>query len=247
MTGPDFKKGLVEAILQDQKSGKVLMSAYMDKKAFELTLSTGLAHFYSRSRKRIWKKGEESGNIQRVREIRIDCDGDALLLKVDGKPACHTGHETCFYRRLDGKATGKRKTEPAANLREVYETILARKQKKPSGSYVASIIRDRKKLAEKIREESEEAIEAFEKKNRQEVAWECADLIFHTLLLMANRGIKWEELMEEFARRNREHSRRSLGESAPEKNRGAGPDTAGSLSHMAAPLQPPGSHPELSG
>lgn len=208
MTTPNFKKGLVEAIVQDQKSGKVLMSAFMDKKAFELTLSTGLAHFYSRSRKRIWKKGEESGNTQRVREILIDCDGDALLLKVEGKPACHTGHETCFYRRLGGKTTGKRKFEPATNLREVYGTILARKQKKPGGSYVASIIRDKKKLAGKIREESGEAIEAFEKKGRKEVVWECADLIFHTLLLMANRGIKWEELMKEFTRRHEEHAKK---------------------------------------
>jgi len=207
---PDFEKGLVEAIVQDQKSGKVLMSAFMDKRAFELTLSTGLAHFYSRSRKRIWKKGEESGNTQQVREILIDCDRDALLLKVDGKPACHTGHETCFYTRLNGKTTGKRKFEPTTNLREIYETIIARKQKKTRGSYVASIVGDKQKLAGKIREESEEAIEAFEEKNRKEVVWECADLIFHTLLLMANRGIKWEELMDEFTRRHKEHSKKRV-------------------------------------
>ncbi len=205
---PDFKKGLVQAILQDAKTGKVLMSAYMDKKAFELTLSTGLAHFYSRSRKRIWKKGEESGNVQKVKEILIDCDRDALLIKVDGMPACHTGHGTCFYRTIKGKEKEKRKFAPTASLSEVYAAIEERKRKKPEGSYVASIIGDKRKLIGKVREESEEAIEAFEKKDRKEVVWECADLIFHTFLLMANRGIKWEELMQEFAKRSKEHGKK---------------------------------------
>lgn len=102
----DFAKldGLVPAVAQDYKTGEILMVAFMNKEAFELTMKTGIAHYWSRSRKQLWKKGESSGNVQEVKEIRIDCDNDCVLLKVNqvGEAACHTGYRSCFYRVVDG-------------------------------------------------------------------------------------------------------------------------------------------------
>ncbi len=102
----DFTKldGLVPAVAQDYKTGEILMVAFMNKEAFELTLTTGIAHYWSRSRRQLWKKGESSGNVQEVKEIRIDCDNDCVLLKINqiGDAACHTGYRSCFYRVVDG-------------------------------------------------------------------------------------------------------------------------------------------------
>lgn len=111
-------QGLVPVIAQDWKTKEVLMLAYADREAVELTRSSGYAHYYSRSRKKIWKKGEESGNLQEVHEVLVDCDEDALvyLVKQVGGAACHTGHRTCFFRKLDGTVTGERVFDPA----EVY-------------------------------------------------------------------------------------------------------------------------------
>jgi phosphoribosyl-AMP cyclohydrolase len=111
----DFEKGngLIAAIAQDWKTKEVLMCAFMNKEAFELTKKTGYAHYFSRSRKRIWKKGEESGNLQKVKEIRVDCDGDAVLLIVEQKGgACHEGYKTCFFRDLQGKVKEKKLFNP---------------------------------------------------------------------------------------------------------------------------------------
>jgi phosphoribosyl-AMP cyclohydrolase len=114
MIKPDFKDGLIPAIVQDAATLEVLMFAYMNAEAFELTLKTGLAHYYSRSRKKLWKKGEESGHVQHVRDIRIDCDADCLLLFVEQETAaCHTGYVSCFYRGIDGHVVGKKAFDPA--------------------------------------------------------------------------------------------------------------------------------------
>lgn len=115
MIKPDFKDGLLPAIVQDARTLEVLMLAYMDEEAFELTLKTGLAHYYSRSRRKLWNKGEESGHVQRVKEIRIDCDADCLLLLVEqDTAACHTGYVSCFYRDVDGRIVGKKAFDPSA-------------------------------------------------------------------------------------------------------------------------------------
>jgi phosphoribosyl-AMP cyclohydrolase len=111
------EQGLVPVIAQDWKTKEVLMLAYADREAVELTRSSGYAHYFSRSRKKIWKKGEESGHLQEVHEILVDCDEDALVYLVSQvKAACHTGYRSCFYRRLDGTITGERVFDPA----EVY-------------------------------------------------------------------------------------------------------------------------------
>jgi phosphoribosyl-AMP cyclohydrolase len=115
MIKPDFKDGLLPVIVQDNSTKEVLMFAYMSEEAFDLTLKTGMAHYYSRSRKKLWKKGEESGHVQHVKDIRIDCDADCLLLRVEQvTAACHTGYVSCFYRDIDGHIVGNKAFDPNA-------------------------------------------------------------------------------------------------------------------------------------
>jgi phosphoribosyl-AMP cyclohydrolase len=114
MIKPEFRDGLLPVIVQDSRSRDVLMFAHMNEEAFKLTLETGLAHYYSRSRGKLWKKGEESGHVQHVKKILIDCDRDCLLLEVDQDiAACHTGYVSCFYRSIDGEVVGKKAFDPA--------------------------------------------------------------------------------------------------------------------------------------
>ena len=111
---PNYTDGLVHAVVQDVKTGEVLMCAYMNEEAFKLTLETGIAHYWSRSRKKLWKKGESSGHLQKVHEILIDCDCDELLLSVEQiGGACHKGYRSCFYRRIDGEVVGEKVFEPS--------------------------------------------------------------------------------------------------------------------------------------
>jgi phosphoribosyl-AMP cyclohydrolase len=113
MIEPEFKDGLLPVVVQDASTLEVLMFAYMSPEAFRLTCETGIAHYYSRSRGKLWKKGETSGHLQHVKEMRIDCDRDCLLLLVEQEvAACHTGYRSCFYRRIDGETVGRRVFEP---------------------------------------------------------------------------------------------------------------------------------------
>lgn len=206
------KKGLIPAIAQDAKTGQVLMTAYMTRETLRRTVETGFVHYYSRSRRRIWKKGEESGHVQRVREIRLDCDGDALLLQVEqDRAACHLGYRTCFFRRVKGdlKASApvlQQVFRPEAVygpssqvLDAVYQTILMRKKKPPPGSYVASLLQEGKaKILRKIAEEASEVILSAKRGRRQEIVYEVADLWFHTLVLLGASGIPLDRLWREF-------------------------------------------------
>jgi len=151
----NYKDGLIPVVTQNIE-GKVLMLAYANKDALEKTLETKKAWYWSRKRNKLWMKGEESGNFQEIIGIFTDCDKDSLLyvVKQEGV-ACHKGSYSCFTDEIFGK-----KSLPI--LEEVYEVIQERKKTKPENSYVAKIIKDNKKLIEKIREESEELIEAFE-------------------------------------------------------------------------------------
>lgn len=206
--------GLIPAIAQDAANGQVLMHAYMNAEALCLTLETGLAHYYSRSRKRLWRKGEESGHVQRVREILYDCDADTLLLKVEQVvAACHTGNRSCFFRRLDGVGVngtlgGERRFDPAAVysglgiLADVYGVILDRKAHPPEGSYVASLFsKGRNQILEKVLEEAREVVIASRDADRNQVIYELADLWFHTLVLLAEQGVRPEEIAQELRRR----------------------------------------------
>jgi phosphoribosyl-AMP cyclohydrolase / phosphoribosyl-ATP pyrophosphohydrolase len=209
------EKGLIAAIAQDAKTGHVLMTAYMTREALRKTLETGFAHYYSRSRRRIWKKGEESGHLQRVREIRLDCDGDAVLLQVEQhKAACHLGYRSCFFRRVKGDLMPSapimaKAFRPEAVygpssqvLDTVYQTILDRTKKPPPGSYVASLLQQgEEKILKKIVEEASEVLLSAKKGRRQEMVYEVVDLWFHTLVLLGTRRIPLDRLWREFEAR----------------------------------------------
>ncbi|MBI5453209.1 MAG: bifunctional phosphoribosyl-AMP cyclohydrolase/phosphoribosyl-ATP diphosphatase HisIE, partial [Deltaproteobacteria bacterium] len=194
------EQGLVPAIAQDASTGEVLMLAYMNKEALSLTLSTGRAHYWSRSRKALWLKGDTSGNYQNVKSVLYDCDGDTILLLVEPLgPACHTGERTCFYRSLDGK--GAKPTGPRV-LTELYSIIKERKKAEPDKSYVASLYaRGLPKILEKVAEESAELIEAAREKGKDDVVYEFCDLLFHSMVLLSNEGIEMDEAYTELARR----------------------------------------------
>ena len=206
--------GLIPAIAQDALSGQVLMHAYMNAEALARTLETGLAHYYSRSRGRLWRKGEESGHVQRVRALFYDCDEDTLLLKVDQTvAACHTGNRSCFYRELPlGGAVGAGTAErwfdaDAAHpglgiLLDVYGVIQDRKAHASEGSYVGSLFsRGRDQVLKKIAEETAEVLLAAKDGDRRQVVYEMADLWFHTLVLLAEQEISPEEIAQELGRR----------------------------------------------
>jgi len=193
--------GLVPAIAQDARTSEVLMMAWMNREALEKTLSTGKAHYWSRSRQNLWLKGETSGNFQEVVSVRYDCDGDTLLLHVEPKgPACHTGERSCFFRRLD-----KGEQEPASLmvLSEIVKAIEQRKKASPEKSYVASLYaKGLDRILAKIEEESSELIDAAKGNTKTEVIHEMADLWFHTFVLLGQKDISLQEILNELQRRS---------------------------------------------
>jgi phosphoribosyl-ATP pyrophosphohydrolase/phosphoribosyl-AMP cyclohydrolase len=206
--------GLIPVIAQDAENGQVLMLAYMNDEALAQTLETGLAHYYSRSRGRLWRKGEESGHVQRVREILYDCDEDALLLRVEQEvAACHTGHRSCFYRDLTGAGSGEgsvpeRRFNPAAVyaglgvLLKLYETIRDRQARRPEGSYVASLFaKGGDQVLKKMAEESAEVLLAAKSGDRAQLIYEMADLWFHSLVVLAQHDVRPEEVAQELGGR----------------------------------------------
>ena len=193
--------GLIPVVAQDARTGRVLMLAYMNGEALERTRSSGEAWYWSRSRRRLWRKGEESGHKQRVREIRVDCDQDALLLIVEQTgPACHTGHGSCFFRNAEGE---ERPDVPAADiLDEMAGVIAERAATLPEGSYTAELLRGGEAaVATKVAEESEELIRAAREESTGRVAEEAADLLYHSLVLMAFRGLTLDDVRAELRRR----------------------------------------------
>ncbi|MBI5327596.1 MAG: bifunctional phosphoribosyl-AMP cyclohydrolase/phosphoribosyl-ATP diphosphatase HisIE [Deltaproteobacteria bacterium] len=201
------EKGLVPAIAQDYVTGDILMMAYMNRDALEKTLSTGRAYYFSRSRNKLWLKGETSGNIQEVKAIYYDCDKDAILLKVKQTGvACHTGERSCFFRRLDKKsAESGVKSQKLANLNilsELFETIKQRKNASPEKSYIASLYaKGLDKILEKVKEESFELIHAAKSGKRDEIVHEMADLWFHTIVLLGQKDISLQDILDELKRR----------------------------------------------
>ncbi len=195
------ERGLVPAIAQEAATGEVLMLAYMNMEAIEKTVESGKAHYFSRSRNRLWLKGETSGNFQEVESIHYDCDSDAILLKVrQTGPACHTGQRTCFFRRLYAGEKGH--TQGPSVLTELYRVILERKRSSPEKSYVASLYeKGLSKIAEKIYEESGELIYAAKNEGEREVIHELSDLWFHTMVLLGYRDIDIGEIFTELGRR----------------------------------------------
>jgi phosphoribosyl-ATP pyrophosphohydrolase/phosphoribosyl-AMP cyclohydrolase len=195
------RDGLLPVIIQDNRSLGVLMMAYMNAAALERTLRTGEVHFYSRSRKSLWHKGGTSGNTQAVKEIRVDCDQDALLIRVDpAGPACHTGSVSCFFRtRKNGRLVRAKDSSGISEILDrIYSVILNRKRKPLRDSYVSSLFRGgRDRILKKIGEEAGELIISSKNRKKSEIIWEVADLWFHTLVVMGFHGITPEDIYHE--------------------------------------------------
>ena len=198
--------GLVPCVAQDHRSGEVLTLAYMNEEALEMTLQTGEMHFYSRSRGELWHKGETSGNVQRLRQLRYDCDGDALVALVEpAGPACHTGERSCFYRELGGSASTEAdaprvdgEPAPAAHeaLAALERTLRERQAGSPEGSYTAELLADPERLAGKVHEEAEEVTRAAREESDGRVAEEAADLVYHLSVLLRSRGVDQAQVLE---------------------------------------------------
>ncbi|MCK4846767.1 MAG: bifunctional phosphoribosyl-AMP cyclohydrolase/phosphoribosyl-ATP diphosphatase HisIE [Deltaproteobacteria bacterium] len=200
-------KGLVPAIAQDSETGAVLMLAYMNEESLTKTIETGLVHYWSRSRQELWQKGKTSGNIQELRELLYDCDGDTLLVKVkQAGPACHTNQPTCFFNPLVEDTTSSDKSSKgkadAEVLNTLYRTIIERKNATSEESYVASLYQGGiNKIALKIHEEAAELINAAKKEGPNEVINELCDLWFHTLVLLGKEDISISRVYSELKRR----------------------------------------------
>lgn len=223
--------GLIAAVVQDDATGEVLMVAYMNAESLARTIQTGQTWFWSRSRQELWHKGATSGHTQRVVDIRLDCDGDALLVRVnpDG-PACHTGERTCFYRGADNPEPLREQTAPAKNnpaihqaesplslvsvaamdlgilLQDLFKLIQERKDQRPEGSYTTYLFNSGlDKILKKVGEESAETIIAAKNVNgqdgRKELSGEISDLLYHLLVLMVEREVSLQDILAELGHR----------------------------------------------
>lgn len=197
------EKGLIPAVVQDARTHRVLTLAYMNRESLAITLREGRTCFYSRSRRTLWRKGETSGNVQRVVRVTADCDGDALLVEVEpAGPACHTGEESCFFRPLEG-APDSGAAEARFSLDGLYELLLGRKAERPAGSYTTYLFdKGREKILKKVGEECTEVIIGAMKDSREETVFEVADLTYHVLVLLAEMGVTPDEVRAELARRH---------------------------------------------
>src|SRR4051794_31828082 len=196
------EKGLVPCVAQDFASGEVLTLAYANEESLRLSVETGELHFYSRSREEIWRKGETSGNVLKLRQIRYDCDGDALVALVEPTgPACHTGARSCFHRDLDGGGA----PNPVAHeaLATLERTLRSRAQERPEGSYTVELLDDPELIGAKIEEEAEEVVRAGREESDERVAEEAADLIYHLSVLLASRKVPQSAVMEVLDERRR--------------------------------------------
>ncbi|MDR1615819.1 MAG: bifunctional phosphoribosyl-AMP cyclohydrolase/phosphoribosyl-ATP diphosphatase HisIE [Syntrophomonadaceae bacterium] len=214
MLGIELKydeKGLIPAIVQDHTNGQVLMMAYMDEESLKRTLESGKTWFYSRGRQEYWLKGETSGNVQTVKDIRYDCDADTLLVLVEQKgAACHTGHYSCFYRDQAGReveppvferqtAAG---TENYSILSELRAVISQRKVNPPEGSYTGYLFeKGLDKILKKVGEETAEVIIAAKNPDPGELVYETADLLYHLLVLLEEKQVDLSLIMRELQNR----------------------------------------------
>lgn len=199
-------QGLVPAVVQDVKTREVLMVAYMNREALERTIKDGVTWFFSRSRQELWQKGATSGNVQKVAEIRYDCDFDTLLVLVEALgPACHTGHASCFFRSLAGEI-GKRQMDPddvygqegPGILYELMRVIIERRKDRPQGSYTTYLFDSGlDKILKKVGEETAEVIIASKNEGKGELVYELADLMYHLMVLMAQKGVSLGDVFAE--------------------------------------------------
>ena len=193
------EKGLIPAIVQDYYSKEVLTVAYMNRESLEITMKEGTTCFYSRSRHQLWRKGETSGNTQKVVSIKSDCDHDALVIEVIKKgPACHTGAESCFFNL---EYVGEGRTPFSYNA--LYDMIKGRKTSPKEGSYTTYLFdKGMDKILKKVGEESTEVIIAGAKNDKEETIYEIADLAYHIMVMMVEQGIRMEDITAELSRRH---------------------------------------------
>jgi phosphoribosyl-ATP pyrophosphohydrolase/phosphoribosyl-AMP cyclohydrolase len=226
--------GLIPAIVQDAQTREVLTLAYMNRESLERTVSTNATWFWSRSRSELWHKGETSGNTQRVIELILDCDQDAIVVLVEpAGPACHTGERTCFHNAIGSDVQGLtrdiersaavpqskvRTTEDGMDNREaedlgallnqLYDLVESRKRERPEGSYTTYLFNEGlDKILKKVGEESAETIIAAKNENTTGLVAEVSDLIYHLLVLLVERGVSLAEIRQELAQRGKHTSR----------------------------------------
>lgn len=203
----DKMDGLIPVVTQDASTNEVLMLAYMDKEALSLTLDTNIAHYFSRSKQRIWKKGESSGHIQEVVDVLVDCDDDTILLKVKQTGvACHTGRKSCFFTSLKtSEEVTKVEVDTSAAygvIDNLYHVILDRKNDDPKESYTAKLLQGKENsMLKKIVEEAGEFTFAIKDNDQEEIVYEAADIVYHMLVAMASKNVNPDRVKQEIARR----------------------------------------------
>jgi phosphoribosyl-AMP cyclohydrolase / phosphoribosyl-ATP pyrophosphohydrolase len=188
------ERGLAPCIAQDADTGEVLTLAYVNAEALRLTVETGEMHFFSRSRGKLWRKGEESGNVLKLVQLRVDCDEDAVVALVEPSgPACHTGERSCFYREL-----GAGEPDPVAHeaLAALERTLRSRAAERPEGSYTVQLLDDPELIGAKVAEEAEEVVRAAREESDERVAEEAADLLYHLSVLLASREVPLSAALE---------------------------------------------------
>ena len=201
------KTPLIPAIAQDFETNQVLMLAYMNEEAYNLTLKTGYAHYYSRSRQRLWKKGESSNHTQEIKDILLDCDADTIVLKIkQNGVACHTGTKSCFFTSvLQNRRVLEQEIETDSIYGVVdtlYHTILERKSSTDTKkSWTKKLLDNRDLMLSKIKEEADEVCVAIESESDEQVIYESADLLYHTLVGLGYRDITPDRVRQELARR----------------------------------------------
>ena len=197
--------GLVPVIAQDRSTGRILMVAWANREALERTFETGTLHFWSRSRRRLWQKGETSGNVQSLASLYADCDRDTLLAHVDPRgPACHTGEVSCFGERSapGESAGGAGETAMGATLARVAGVVASRGRERPEGSYTTRLLEDENLRLKKLGEETAELIAALAREDAG-IAEEAADLVYHLLVALEGAGLGWADVEEALALRER--------------------------------------------
>jgi phosphoribosyl-ATP pyrophosphohydrolase/phosphoribosyl-AMP cyclohydrolase len=197
------ERGLVPCVTQDWRTGEVLTLAYMNREALERTISSGEVHFFSRSRNELWHKGATSGNVQRLRSLRYDCDADAMLALVDpAGPACHTGERTCFHRTLGEPLVGPHEALPA-----LARVLASRHRDMPEASYSAQLFRQGPEgIGAKVEEEAEETARAGREESDERLRSEAADLLYHLGVMLEARGLDFADALEELTMRMDEAS-----------------------------------------
>jgi len=185
--------GLIPAIVQDAATREVLTVAYMNEEALRKTLESGETHFWSRSRQELWHKGETSGNTQKVRNVRLDCDRDAVLVEVEPRgPACHTGSYSCFESTAGFGGV----------VQQLYQLIEQRKQQRPEGSYTVRLFSEGiDKIVKKFGEEAVETVIAAKNSSPQRIVEETADLLYHLMVMLVEKGVTLDEIREELEKR----------------------------------------------